>query len=77
MYVAIRASFWVLTFGTLGYTLFKVVKPDDELLKKIDKDSANSDTRKFAKDTISVLKQAASQSGELNQKIEELLKKGK
>lgn len=47
------------------------------LIFQIDKDSANSDTRKFAKDTISVLKQAASQSGELNQKIEELLKKGK
>lgn len=35
MSVAIRATFWVVTFGSIGYALFKLVKPDDELLKKV------------------------------------------
>lgn len=35
MSVAIKATFWVVSFGTLGYALFKLVKPNDELLKQV------------------------------------------
>lgn len=35
MSVAIRSAFWTLVFGSLGWSLFKLVKPDDELLKKV------------------------------------------
>lgn len=77
MNIAIRSAFWVVTFGGIGYALFKIVKPADELLKKFHKDSQHTDTNKFAKDSISILKNATEQNGELNKKIEDLLKKGK
>lgn len=77
MSIAIRTAFWVVTFGGLGLALFKVVKPDDELLKKFDESSKHTDTRKFSHDTIAILKQATDQSSELNKKIEGILKGGK
>lgn len=75
MSIAIRATFWVVTFGTIGYALFTLVKPDDELLKKFDEHSKNTDARKLSKQTIEQLKEAANQNSELNQKIQALLKK--
>lgn len=35
MSIAIRASFWVMTIGGCTYALFKVFKPNDELLKEV------------------------------------------
>lgn len=42
---------------------------------QFDKGSKNTDTRKFSRDTLEVLKEAAKQDSELNKKIEELMKK--
>lgn len=77
MNVAIRATFWVVTFGGLGYALLKVVKPNDDVLKEIDIGSKHTEARKLSAKTIEVLKEASNQSSELNKKIEELIKKGK
>lgn len=77
MSVAIRATFWVVTFGSLGYALFKLVKPDDELLKQFDEGSKLTDARRVSQQTINVLKEAAKPDSELNKVIEDLLKKGK
>ncbi|XP_059055480.1 tubulin-specific chaperone C [Achroia grisella] len=65
MSVTIRAAFWVFTFGGLGLALYKVVKPDDELLKKFDEGSKHTDTRKFSRDTITILQEATNQNSEL------------
>ncbi|CAH2076969.1 unnamed protein product, partial [Iphiclides podalirius] len=75
MSVAVRSSFWVLIFGTLGYGLFKVVKPDNELLEKFDQESKHTDTRKFSRDTIAVLKESTNPDSEISKKIDNLLKK--
>ncbi|XP_063530622.1 tubulin-specific chaperone C isoform X2 [Cydia strobilella] len=65
MDIAIRASFWVVTFGGLGYAMFKLAKPNEELLKKYDQESKHTDTRKLANQTLGVLKEAAKQDSEL------------
>ncbi|OWR40791.1 putative beta-tubulin cofactor C [Danaus plexippus plexippus] len=65
MSIAARSLFWVVSFGTLGYGLFTFVKPDDELLQKIDNSSKHTDSRKAAKDTISVLKAAINQESDI------------
>ncbi|XP_014369369.2 tubulin-specific chaperone C [Papilio machaon] len=65
MSIAIRSGFWIFTFGAIGYGLFYVVKPDDDLLKKFDEGSKHTDTRKFSRDTVAVLKEAAKQDSDL------------
>ncbi|XP_026732565.1 tubulin-specific chaperone C isoform X2 [Trichoplusia ni] len=65
MYVAIKSSFWVVTFGSIGYALFKLVKPDDELLKQFDSESKHTDARKVSRTTINVLKEAATPNSDL------------
>lgn len=77
MSIAVKSTFWVLTFGSIGWALFTFVKPDDELLKKLDKESAHTDTRKFANRTIDVLKGASDPNSDITRKVDELLKKGK
>ncbi|KAI8422758.1 hypothetical protein MSG28_000982 [Choristoneura fumiferana] len=75
MNIAIRTTFWVVTVGGLGYALFKVVKPDEELLKKYDEGSKHTDTRRLAHKTVEILKDAQNQNSDLNKKIEDLIKK--
>lgn len=42
---------------------------------QFDEGSKHTDTRKFSRDTVAVLKEAAKQDSDLSKKIEELLKK--
>lgn len=45
------------------------------LLFQFDQASKHTDTRKFSRDTVAVLKGATEQDSEINKKLEELLKK--
>ncbi|XP_045769014.1 tubulin-specific chaperone C isoform X2 [Maniola jurtina] len=65
MSIAAKSAFWIVTFGTIGYGLFAFVKPDDELLKKLDKESRFTDARRVSQDTVRVLKDAANQNPEI------------
>lgn len=44
---------------------------------QFDQGSKHTDTRKFSRDTVSILKEATDQNSEINKKVEELLKGGK
>ncbi|XP_072939194.1 tubulin-specific chaperone C isoform X2 [Epargyreus clarus] len=65
MNIAVKATFWVASFGTLGYGLFKVVKPDDELLKQYDQNSKFTDARRVSQDTVTALKEAANPTSDV------------
>ncbi|XP_068632956.1 tubulin-specific chaperone C [Battus philenor] len=65
MSVAVRSGFWIFTFGAIGYGLFNVVKPDDELVKKFDRESRHTDARRLARDSIAALKEATKQDSDI------------
>lgn len=75
--VAAKGLMWILTFGAFGYGAFLICKPDDETLSKLDESSKHTSARSVAKDTLSVIQQAATPGSDIDRKIDELLKKGK